>query len=153
MSLNRVAISGNLTRDPDLRLTQGGMPVLSIGVAVNDRRRNSQTGEWEDQPNFVDCVIFGQRANSLASMLAKGTKVAIEGKLRQSRWQDKQTGQNRSKLEVVVDDIDLMQARGEGQGGRQTESQPAPRQPQAYQPAPEPNYQQGRLVGSDDIPF
>ena len=58
MSINRVSITGNLTRDPELRATAGGTQVLSFGVAVNDRRRNPQTGEWEDYPNFVDCTMF-----------------------------------------------------------------------------------------------
>lgn len=67
MSINRVIISGNLTRDPELRSTQSGMDVMSFGVAVNDRRRNPQTNEWEDYPNFVDCTMFGNRARSLHS--------------------------------------------------------------------------------------
>ena len=82
MSINRVCISGNLTRDPVLRSTGGGMSVLSLGVAVNDRRKNQQTGQWEDYPNFVDCTLFGTRGEKLAQYLAKGSKVAIEGKLR-----------------------------------------------------------------------
>ena len=77
MSINRVIISGNLTRDPELRSTQSGMDVMSFGVAVNDRRRNPQTNEWEDYPNFVDCTMFGNRARSLHQYLSKGTKVAI----------------------------------------------------------------------------
>ena len=76
MSINRVIISGNLTRDPELRSTQSGMDVMSFGVAVNDRRRNPQTNEWEDYPNFVDCTMFGNRARSLHQYLSKGTKVA-----------------------------------------------------------------------------
>ena len=64
MSINRVNITGNLTRDPELRATAGGTQVLSFGVAVNDRRRNAQTGEWEDYPNFVDCTMFGTRAEA-----------------------------------------------------------------------------------------
>ena len=99
MSINRVIISGNLTRDPELRQTQSGMAVLSFGVAVNDRRKNPSTGEWEDYPNFVDCTMFGARANSLAQYLSKGTKVSIEGKLRWSQWE--RDGQKRSKLEVI----------------------------------------------------
>ena len=78
MSINRVIISGNLTRDPELRQTQSGMPVMSMGVAVNDRRKNPQTGEWEDYPNFIDCTMFGQRAQSLANYLSKGTKASLE---------------------------------------------------------------------------
>ena len=114
MSINRVNISGNLTRDPELRATQGGTSVLSFGVAVNDRRRNPQSGEWEDVPNFVDCIVFGNRAEPLSRFLSKGAKVAIEGKLRFSQWQDKQTGQNRSKLEVVVDECEFFTQRQPG---------------------------------------
>ena len=113
MSINRVNISGNLTRDPELRQTQGGMAILSLGVAVNDRRKNQQTGEWEDVPNFVDCVVFGTRAEKLAQFLAKGTKVAIEGKLRWSQWE--KDGARRSKLEVVVDEIEFMSRGGQRQ--------------------------------------
>ena len=80
MSINRVNITGNLTRDPELRATAGGTQVLSFGVAVNDRRRNAQTGEWEDYPNFVDCTMFGTRAEAVSRFLAKGNKVAIEAK-------------------------------------------------------------------------
>lgn len=110
MSINRVNISGNLTRDGELRTTPGGTDVLSLGVAVNDRAKNQQTGQWEDRPNFVDCVMFGNRAQSLAPYLSKGSKVAIEGKLRWSQWE--RDGQKRSKLEVVVDEIEFMSQRG-----------------------------------------
>ena len=110
MSINRVNITGNLTRDPELRATAGGTQVLSFGVAVNDRRRNAQTGEWEDYPNFVDCTMFGTRAEAVSRFLAKGNKVAIEGKLRYSSWE--RDGQRRSKLEVIVDEIEFMSSRG-----------------------------------------
>lgn len=119
MSINRCCISGNLTRDPELRQTQGGMAILNMGVAVNDRRKNQQTGEWEDVPNFVDCVMFGSRAEKLAQYLAKGTKVAIEGKLRYSSWE--KDGARRSKLEVIVDEIEFM-SRGGQQGQRQQQT-------------------------------
>ena len=106
MSINRVTISGNLTRDPELRATAGGTQVLSFGVAVNDRRRNPQNGEWEDYPNFVDCTMFGTRAEAVSRYLSKGSKVAIEGKLRYSSWE--RDGQRRSKLEVIVDEIEFL---------------------------------------------
>ena len=109
MSINRVNISGNLTRDPELRSTAGGTQILSFGVAVNDRRRNQQTGEWEDVPNFVDCVMFGTRAEAVSRFISKGSKVAIEGKLRYSSWE--REGQRRSKLEVIVDEIEFMNSR------------------------------------------
>ena len=109
MSINRVVISGNLTRDAELRSTASGMPVLGIGIAVNDRRKNQQSGEWEDYPNFIDCTMFGTRASSISRFLTKGTKVVIEGKLRYSQWE--REGQKRSKIEVIVDDIDFMSSR------------------------------------------
>lgn len=114
MSINRVNVSGNLTRDAELRQTQGGSSVLGFSVAVNDRRKNQQTGEWEDVPNFVDCVVFGKRADALSKMLRKGSKVAIEGKLRYSAWEAKD-GSKRSKLEIAVDEVELMGAKPEEQ--------------------------------------
>lgn len=80
--------------------------MLLLGLAVNDRSKNQQTGEWEDRPNFIDCVMFGSRAQSIAPHLSKGGKVAIAGKLRWSQWE--RDGQKRSKIEVVVDGIELM---------------------------------------------
>ena len=112
MAINRVIITGNMTRDMELRQTPSGMAVGQFGVAVNERRKNQQ-GQWEDYPNFIDCTMFGQRAQALEKYLKKGTKVAIEGKLRYSSWQDKQGGK-RSKVEVVVDEIEFM-SRGESQ--------------------------------------
>ena len=123
MSINRVNISGNLTRDPELRHTQGGMAVLSMGVAVNDRRKNQQTGEWEDYANFIDCTMFGPRAEKLAQHLAKGTKVAIDGKLRWSQWE--KDGAKRSKLEVIVDEIEFM---SRGERGQQRQRRPLRRE-------------------------
>jgi single-strand DNA-binding protein len=143
MSINRVNITGNLTRDPELRSTGSGMSVLQMGVAVNDRRKNAQTGEWEDSPNFIDVVMFGTRAESVSRFLSKGSKVAIEGKLRWSSWEDKTTGAKRSKVEVVADDIEFMSTRGEGGGGGGAREYAAPAK---SAPSADP-------VIEDDIPF
>ena len=115
MGINRVVISGNLTRDPELRSTAGGLSVLKLGVAVNDRRKNQSTGEWEDIPNFVDVTVFGARAEALSRFLTKGSKVAIEGKLRWSQWE--KDGEKRSKLEVVADEVEFLSSREGGSGG------------------------------------
>ena len=80
--------------------------MLGFGMAVNDRRKNQATGEWEDYPNFIDCTIFGSRAEGVAKYLAKGTKVAVEGKLRWSSWE--KDGNKRSKIEVIVDELEFM---------------------------------------------
>ena len=107
MSNNRVNLTGNLTRDPELRETKGGLAVLSFGLAVNDRRKNSD-GEWKDSPNFIDCTLFGPRALDVAKFLKKGHKVAVEGKLRWSSWET-EGGAKRSKIEVIIDELELMQ--------------------------------------------
>ena len=153
MSINRVIISGNLTRDPELRRTQSGMAILSFGVAVNDRRRDPQTGEWGDYANFIDCTIFGNRGESLSNILTKGMKVAIEGKLRWSQWE--RDGQKRSKIEVIVDEIEFMSSRNGGQGSYQgggggQYSSPAPA-PAASSPVPQIDVSSS--VYDDDIPF
>ena len=137
MSINSVNISGNLTRDPELRSTTTGTNVLSFSVAVNDRRKNSQTGEWEDAPNFVDVTMFGSRAEALSRFLRKGSKVAIEGKLRYSRWE--RDGQTRSKLEVVANEIEFMSTRRNNDGGGHVDTRTAPAQSSSYD--------------EDDVPF
>lgn len=141
MSINRVTISGNLTRDPELRATSGGAQVLSFGVAVNDRAKNQQTGEWEDRPNFIECTMFGTRAEKLAQYLHKGMKVAIEGKLRYSQWE--KDGQKRSKLEVIAEEFEFMSRQDSGQP-QQPYQQTAP-QRQATSQTPD--------LYPGDIPF
>lgn len=152
MSINKVVISGCLTRDPELRSTQGGMEILALGVAVNDRRKNQQTGEWEDVPNFIDCTMFGARAKSVSRFLSKGSKVAIEGKLRWSQWE--RDGQKRSKIEVIVDEIEFMTSRNDAPS--QATAQPV-RQQAPYQPQMGGMPQAvGPVTGTiydDDIPF
>lgn len=108
VSINRVNISGNLTRDPEMRHTASGMQVLSFGMAVNDRAKDAN-GEWVDRPNFIDCTMFGARAEAVSRYISKGSKVAVEGKLRWSQWE--RDGQKRSKIEVIVDEIEFMSRR------------------------------------------
>lgn len=147
MSINRVNISGNLTRDPELRATAGGTQVLSFGVAVNDRRKNPQTGDWEDYPNFVDCTMFGTRAEAVSRIVRKGMKVSIDGKLRFNQWETKD-GQKRSRLTVVVDTIDFMSQ------GNQSQNASASRPAVPAQQAPVvPDVPAVMDVYDEDIPF
>ena len=183
MSINRVVLTGNLTRDVELRRTQSGMAIMSFGIAVNDRRKNNETGEWEDYANFIDCTMFGTRAEAVANYISKGSKVGIEGKLRYSTWE--RDGQKRSKLEVIVDELEFLSPRQEAnhgyQGGAQGAYQPqaggyngyaqnapqtAPQPPQGgfqggyapqgygqQQPPMQPAPQPNTSVYDDDIPF
>lgn len=112
MAINNVTISGNLVADAKLARTQNGNAVLNFTVAVNDRRKDAQ-GNWTDFPNFIDCFTFGKRAEALASILTKGLRVAVCGKLSQQRWE--KDGQKRSKIEVVASDIEFMTTRQQPQ--------------------------------------
>lgn len=107
MSINRATISGNLTRDAELRAAASGTQILTFTVAVNERRKVGEN--WEDYPNFIGCVMFGTRTEKLAQWLTKGTKVCVEGKLHFSSWED--NGAKRSKLEIIADEIEFMSKR------------------------------------------
>lgn len=148
MSINNVSIAGNLTREPELRSTASGTPVLSFGIAVNDSRKNA-SGQWEDVPNFFECVTFGNRATALSDILTKGMKVAITGKLHYSSWE--KDGQKHSKVDIIANEIELMQNRKPQQQGYQPQqqAQPAPQwnARQAYAEAPQPEFY------DEDLPF
>lgn len=103
-NLNMVALSGNLTREPEIRKTASDKDVLSFSLACNDRRK-TKDGEWGDYANFVDVTYFGANAKALGGILDKGSFVALTGKLRHSTWE--KDGQKRSKLEVIADNINL----------------------------------------------
>nr|DAM29450.1 MAG TPA: Single strand binding protein [Caudoviricetes sp.] len=101
--LNTVTLGGNLCRDAELRMAASGTAVLSFSVAVNESVKD-RNGEWSDYPNYIDCTMFGRRAESVAPYLTKGAYVAVVGRLHQNRWKA-QDGQNRSKVEVLVDNV------------------------------------------------
>ena len=115
MSINKVIFTGNLTKDMELRSSRNGLAIGNFGVAVNDRVK--QGDQWVDKATFVDCTLFGRRAESLAAYMLKGTKVAVEGRLSMDEWTD-QSGQKRSKLEVIVSELELLSRNG-GQGNGQ----------------------------------
>lgn len=109
MSINSVTISGNLTADAELRNT-GNTDVVSFSVAVNESYKDKETGEWKDRPNFFNCTRFVSNGTKLQAMLTKGSKIAIHGKLRQEKWQDK-NGETRYGVKIIVDDIEFMSSR------------------------------------------
>ena len=161
MSINRVIITGNLTRDPELRSTASGMPVLGFGVAVNDRRRNQQTGEWEDYPNFIDCTMFGARAESVSRL--EDIILELERQVNPLRRQAKKADQylkykeelSRIEINVIVDEIEFL-SRNDGSRGGAPMQQSAP-QPQAMPvqqaPAPVATPVVDASVYDEDIPF
>ena len=114
--INKVMLAGNLTRDAELRHTNSGFPILEMGIAVNERRKNSQTGDWEDRPNFFNMKMLGERGEKISQYLTKGKKVAVVGRLEYRSWESN-SGEKRSAVEVVVEEIEFMSAPGEGGGG------------------------------------
>jgi single-strand DNA-binding protein len=160
-SFNRVILVGNLTRDPELRYLQSGMAVTDIGLAVNDRRKNA-TGEWIEETTFIDVTLWGRTAEIAGEYLSKGSSTLIEGRLKTDSWDDKQTGQKRSKLKVVCERMQLLGGRGQG-GGEGGGARPAARQQsqnarnnafsQAAPPDDAFDASPAEPSGGDDIPF
>lgn len=154
---------GNLTRDPEVRQAQSGTTVVKAGLAVNERMPDG-SGGWKEEASFFDIVIFGKRAESFSRFFTKGRPVLIEGKLRQNRWQDKESGQNRTKVEIIVDNWEFAgggrdENGGSGGGGGGDYA----RQPQSASqaPAPAPEFPGRSDFGGgggggglpDDVPF
>ena len=113
-SFNKVILMGNITRDPELRFLPNNTAVCDVGLAVNDRYQNKATGQWEDRPNFVDCTAFGRNAENISKFFNKGNPIFIEGKLRFEQWEDRTSGQKRSKLKVVIDLWQFVDSKGGG---------------------------------------
>ena len=138
MPINRVTITGNLGADPELKSSVGGTAILKMRVAVNERRKD-QSGEWTDYVNWIDAVMFGNRAESVSQYLQKGSRVAIDGRLHYSTWENE--GKRHSKLEVVVDEIVFMSRSDSGAAPSGPNYGPMPAPPQNVVQAP-PQVQQ-----------
>lgn len=112
MAINRVTIMGNLTRDAELRKKGDATSVLTFGLAINEKKKDSETGEYVDAPVFVDCALFGARAEALAPYLTKGKKVSVDGRLRYHSWM--KNDEKRHALSVLVTDIEFADSKGAG---------------------------------------
>jgi single-strand DNA-binding protein len=121
--LNRVTLVGRLTRDPELRHTQGGDPVCSIRLAVSSRARD-ETGNWGDRSNYFDITVFGRQAETASTYLAKGRRIGVDGRLSWREWQA-QDGSKRQNVEVIANDVFFLDSRGEGGGGEGASQQGA----------------------------
>ncbi len=115
MNINRVVLTGNLTRDPEMRSTGGGLTVCKLGIAVNTRRKNSSTGEWEEKPNYFRVTVFGAQAQTCEQYLRKGRAVAIDGRLEWSQWE--RDGQKRESVDIIADTVQFLGGRDDAGGG------------------------------------
>jgi single-strand DNA-binding protein len=145
-SFNKVILMGNLTRDPELRYTPKGTAIAKLGLAVNRSWRNAD-GQQQDETTFVDVDAFGKQAETLGQYMQKGRPILIEGRLKLDQWEDKNTGQNRSKLGVILEKFSFVGGGG-GQAGGSTNA------PQSSAPPPTsdvPPFEDG--PSDDDVPF
>ncbi|MDX2185424.1 MAG: single-stranded DNA-binding protein [Opitutaceae bacterium] len=155
-SFNQVILVGNLTRDPELRVTPKGTNICQFGLAVN-RQFKDDSGQTRDETTFVDIEAWGKQAELIAKYLTKGSPALVQGRLKLDQWEDKQSGQKRSKLKVVLENIQFLGAPRGGSGGNSGSEEgdqspsyernaPAPRAPARNTPPPADNV-------DDDIPF
>ena len=155
-NINRVVLTGNLTRDPELRSLPSGMSVCSLRIACNTRRKNNATGDWEDKPNYFDVTVWGAQGENCARFLAKGRPVALDGRLEWREWQDKE-GNNRQSVEIIADAVQFLSSREDGPGGGGggfTPRSDVPVDDRDFQPAGAPVAANGQSsAADDDIPF
>lgn len=151
-SFNKVILIGNLTRDPELRYTPKGTAIAKIGLAVN-RVWTNEGGEKKEEVTFIDVDIFGRTAENVGQYMRKGRPIMIEGRLKLDQWDDKTTGQKRSRLGVVAETVQFLgSASGGGEGGGGGAPTPARQRPAAAAPAGEP-LEGDAPPESDDVPF
>ncbi len=152
-SFNRVILVGNLTRDPELRYTPKGVAIAKIGLAIN-RVYTTETGEKREEVTFVDVDAFGKQAETIGQYLKKGRPILVEGRLKLDQWDDKQTGQKRSKLGVVLESFKFLDSGNRGDGGSEAPRRQAPAAaPAAAESAAEPAAADAPPEGEDDVPF
>ena len=155
-NINRVVLTGNLTRDPELRSTSSGMSVCSLRVACNTRRKDQSTGDWVDKPNFFDVTVWGAQGENCARFLSKGRPVAIDGRLEWREWQDKE-GNTRQSIDIIADAVQFLGSREDNGGGGNgfTPRSDVPADTSDFAPAGAPagGGQSSSNAGDDDIPF
>jgi single-strand DNA-binding protein len=154
-NVNVVVITGNLTRDPELRHTGGGTPVCELRVAVNSRRKDGQTGEWVDKPNYFDVSVWGAQGENCANYLAKGRPVAVEGRLDWREWEAKDGSGKRQAVSIIANSVQFLGSRDGG--GGQNGGNAGGFTPSSDVPADTSDFE-GAAVGGggggdDDIPF
>lgn len=148
-SFNKVILLGNLTRDPEVRYTPKGTAVTELGMAVN-RVYTAENGEKREETTFVDVTLWGRTAEIAGEYLKKGRPVFIEGRLQLDTWDDKQSGQKRSKLKVVGEGLQLIGSRPGGSGGGGGDEEGGSR---SSRPAPPPRAPAPSAPADDEIPF
>jgi single-strand DNA-binding protein len=155
-NVNVVVVTGNLTRDPELRSTPGGTSVCKLRVAVNSRRKDGQSGQWVDKPNYFDVTVWGAQGENCANYLAKGRPVAIEGRLDWREWEAKDGGGKRQSVEIIANSVQFLGSRDGSGGGPSEGNGGGGFTPSSDVPADTSDFEgaaAGGGGGDDDIPF
>jgi single-strand DNA-binding protein len=146
-NVNRVVVSGNLTRDPELRQLQGGNSVCKLRIAVNTRKKDKDSNQWSDHPIYFDVTVWGAQGENVAKYLQKGSPLLIDGRLEWREWQA-QDGTNRQSVEIIAENTQFIGGRdgasgqgGSGGGGGE------------FAPGPDRGLQSVPAADDDDIPF
>ena len=153
-NINRVVMTGNLTRDPELRNIPSGTAVCNLRLACNTRRKD-ESGNWVDKPNYFDVTVWGAQGENCAQYLSKGRPVAVDGRLEWREWQDKD-GNKRQSIDIIADSVQFLGSRDGGgeNGGRFTPQSDVPADTGDFAPTPTPAAGGGGGGGADDdIPF
>jgi single-strand DNA-binding protein len=146
-NINRVVLTGNLTRDPELRTTPSGMSVCSLRLACNTRRKDA-SGQWVDKPNYFDITVWGAQGENCATYLAKGRPIAVDGRLEWREWEDP-NGNKRQSVDIIADSVQFLGSREDGgNGSRFTPQSDVPADTADFAPATT-----GGPGSDDDIPF
>ena len=152
-NINVVVLTGNLTRDPELRSLPSGSSVCDMRIAVNTRRKNGATGEWEDKPNYFDVKVWGAQGENCQRFLSKGRPVAVQGRLEWREWET-QDGQKRQAVDIIAESVQFLGGREEAAGGGFNASVGS--RSRSDVPVDERDFQTastGVGIGDDDIPF
>jgi single-strand DNA-binding protein len=154
MNINRVVLTGNLTRDPEMRtIPSSGLAVCKLGIAVNTRRKNSE-GQWEEKPNFFRVTVFGRQAETCGNYLKKGRAVAIDGRLEWSSWENE--GQKRESIDIIADSVQFLGGREDAGSGNGNGYSSGIQAPESDVPIDTGDFQTTPAAAStadDDIPF
>jgi single-strand DNA-binding protein len=151
-NINRVVLTGNLTRDPELRSLPSGMSVCKLRIASNTRRKGA-SGEWEDKPNFFDVTVWGAQGENCSRFLSKGRPVALDGRLEWREWEAQDGSGKRQSVEIIADSVQFLGGRDDGQSGGGngfTPQSDVPVNNSDFQPVAAPA---GGAPADDDIPF
>ena len=153
-NINRVTITGNLTRDPELKALPSGTAVCALSVAVNGRRKNAQTGQWEEEPNYFDVTVWGAQGENCAKYLTKGRGVAIDGRLQWREWQDQQ-GNKRQSVDIVAESVQFLGGRDDAGAGNGNGFSSSARATESDVPIDTGDFDRTPVAAGsdDDIPF